>query len=753
MNLPTIAVPDYLTKYPHFVTWRFREVDGRKTKIPYNPRNGRQASSTNSLHWTSFSDAHAAWELSGYDGIGFVFSENDNVIGIDIDHCVNPDTREILPWAKRIVDKLCSYTEYSPSLSGLHIFIRGKSFSGVNQINCIPGSKIEMYWRARFFTLSGLHVEGTPTQVEDRTQEFEELREEITKDAKLVESTLKRSDDDKAWKLWSGDWTDDYGSQSEADLALASILVWISEGDLEQAERLFGYSALWRPKWLELRGDQTYGDKTMELAKKSYESRFTAIAQGIDPQFTDYGNALRMWKAFNDELFYVPEFGKWFVWSGGRWVSDRTLTATKYAHKTIQALYAEAAAESDKQRRQDLIEHARRSEMGPRLRETENIAKAMMAVSSDQLDTDPMLFNVKNGTIDLNTGELLPHARERFITKLGPVTYNPAAKCPTWTAFLDSIFAGRQEVIRFLQAAVGYSLTAHIREQAFFFLYGVGSNGKSTFLSTIRAIMGDYASQADPTTFMAQGKTDGPRNDLARLVGKRFVTSIETEDGRKIAEGLMKQITGGEAITCRFLHQEFFEYVPTWKLWIAGNHRPSVVGQDHGFWRRMRLIPFTVTIPDEKQDKQLPQKLEAELPGILNWCLEGVRIWQEEGLKTPEIVVQATHEYRDVMDSIANFLDEAVDTGGEAEDKTNRTKVADMWQAYTHWCMLNRENPVNKRGFEARLRDKGFVSAKGAQNVSYWEGVQLRVGFKPTDIERRRPQESEAGMTVDELFS
>jgi putative DNA primase/helicase len=735
---PTLTVPSSLAAMPNFVAWKYRIVDGRKTKIPYDVSNGKQASTTNSMHWRSLEEVRAAVKpKSGYEGIGFVFSDTDDVIGIDIDHCVNPDTQEILPWARRIVDLLSSYTEFSPSLTGLHVFIRGSSFGTPNQINCIPGSKIEMYWSKRYFTMTGLRVDGTPDDVAERAAEFTALHTELSSDAKLIEGMKKSDTEGKTWKLWTGEWSDEYGSQSEADLALCSTLMWLCEGDVERVDRIFRYSALWRPKWDEFRGEFTYGQKTLQLAQDSYDARFTAIAQGIDPQFTDYGNALRMWKMHNEAVIFVPQYGKWFVWTGTHWKEDQTHEADRLLYKTIQSLYTEAMAETDRTRRADLIDHARRSEMGPRLRETLKISERLMRVSSDELDRDPMLLAVKNGVVDLHSGELLPHSRERMMTKLSPVTYDPKAECPVWMSFLQDTFRGVEDTIEFVQRAVGYSLTGSIKQQAFFFLYGVGSNGKSTFLTTIRTILGDYAAQADPSTFMAQRGNDGPRNDLARLAGKRMVTSVETEKGKRFSESVMKQLTGGESVTCRFLHREFFEYVPTYKIWIAGNHQPDVRGQDHGFWRRVKMVPFTVTVPDDKQDRDLGKKLEAELPGILNWALAGVRLWREKGLGSAKQIEEATNEYRAEQDVVGMFITEAL-TISDLPEGMKPASCADVYEAYVHWCDRNREFRQNKRGFEVELKNRGLITGRGSKNVAHWERVSLNDGYTAQDLTQAR---------------
>ncbi len=278
---------------------------------------------------------------------------------------------------------------------------------------------------------------------------------------------------------------------------------------------------------------------------------------------------------------------------------------------------------------------------------------------------------------------------------------------------------GDQELIKFLQEAVGYALTGDIREQVIFIFYGTGANGKSTFLVTIHSLLGDYAQQT-PTETLLIKRGNGIPNDVARLKGARFVNAAESENGKQLAEALVKQLTGGDKISARFLYGEFFEFDVTFKLFLAVNHKPTVRGNDHAIWRRIRLIPFNVTIPSEKQDKNLTKKLKAELPGILRWAVEGCLLWQKKGLEVPDQVKAATGEYRAEMDIIGDFIADCC----KVAPKT-KTPFKALYERYKDWCQKNQEEPIGKKDFGRCLTERGFTPGKNRDLGRFREGIRL----------------------------
>jgi putative DNA primase/helicase len=337
---------------------------------------------------------------------------------------------------------------------------------------------------------------------------------------------------------------------------------------------------------------------------------------------------------------------------------------------------------------------------------------------SDNLDADPWLLNVQNGTLDLRTGKLRKHRREDLMTKLAPVAYEAQAAAPTWEVFLHRIFGGDADLIRFVQKAVGYSLTGSTQEQCLFILYGTGANGKSTFLNVVSTMLGKYASHT-PTETLLVNRSDGVRNDLARLQGARFVTAVEAEGGRRLAEAQVKQLTGGDKVTARYLYQEHFEFYPTFKIWLAVNHKPTIQGTDHAIWRRIRLIPFTVTIPEPERDKRLMEKLLAELPGILRWAVKGGLAWQQEGLEPPLAVKEATGRYRAEMDTVAQFILERCITGPDEQVSTG-----DLYAEYAGWCAQVGEQALSPKAFAGVLREQGFTPSR-TKKERLWRGLAL----------------------------
>jgi putative DNA primase/helicase len=359
-----------------------------------------------------------------------------------------------------------------------------------------------------------------------------------------------------------------------------------------------------------------------------------------------------------DAIRYCEDAGGWYAWDGRRWRRDRAEVA-RLAYDACFAIADSAEVLDDLALRKKRISFAIACQRRRGVEAMMALAQPLrgVALAETDLDASPWLLNVANGTIDLRDGVLHAHRRDALLTKLADVEFDPNAQAPRWLRFLDEIFAGDQDTIAFLQRAIGYSLTGDVREQCFFVLHGIGANGKSTLLSVLARMLDDYGASTPPETFVAR-KDGAPTNDLARLRGARLVSTVETNEGRTLAEGFVKAVTGGDRISVRFLFREFFELQPQFKIWLGTNHKPNIRGGDEGIWRRVRLIPFDQRFEGDRCDPDLGAKMEDELPGILTWAVRGCLQWQQDGLGDSPAIASATRAYRAEMDSFATFLED-----------------------------------------------------------------------------------------------
>jgi putative DNA primase/helicase len=441
------------------------------------------------------------------------------------------------------------------------------------------------------------------------------------------------------------------------------------------------------------------------------------------PRLSDIGNARLFVAQHGSDLRYVPAWSAWLVWDGRRWRKDELNSIYERAKKTVLSLYELAAAEKDDERRKRIVAWARTSENVGRIEAMIRLARTEpgIPIATRDIDVNRWLLNVNNGTINLRTGKLRLHRRQDLITKIIPLDYDPAAVAPTWDRFLNQVTDGSDDLVGFLQRGVGYSLTGETTERVVFLLYGVGRNGKSTFLEVIRAVLNDYAMRAQTSTLMSKRFGGGIPNDVARLKGARFVTASEGEEGQRLDVAQVKDMTGGDMLSARFLFNEFFEFHPDFKLWFGTNHKPEVPANDEAIWDRLRLIPFIVRIPESEVDKSLRSKLLNESGGILTWAVRGCVQWQRGGLRTPQEVREATAQYREEMDALADFIDDRCIVRPDAT-----VSLGDLYSTYVAWHICNGEgSPLSKRRFSERIAERGARKHKSGEWK--WEGIGLRV--------------------------
>ena len=538
-------------------------------------------------------------------------------------------------------------------------------------------------------------------------QRFEEL---LKRNKKLQNTYLTRNRPDISDQTGSG-----------YDMALANILIKNGFNDSEIA-------AIIRSSKTGTKKKITKGYLTITIKKARAffkekrvkgKKEFKVITAG-DFRPTDLWNSESFCKKWEGQLLYCKMWNSWLVYREGRWQTDDKNETQELAKKIIMDYYRQASEIIDDKERKRLVNQALKSESQRAIRAMTDLATSTLPAVPDDFDQDIYILNLKNGTMDLKTLEFRDHKPEDMLTKIARVNYEPGADCPKWLAFLDKVFEGKEDITEYIRTSLGYSLTGDIGEQCLYIFYGIAFNGKSTFINVIQEILGDYAINTPFETFLTRRGEHIP-NDIARMKGARFVNAIEAGEGRGFNEELLKRLTGRDKVTARFLRQEFFEFHPTCKLWLAANHKPTVKEFSPAFWGRIRLVPFKLTIPEEERIPHYENILLEEKEGIFNWILEGYRRWKEKGLKVPEEIKEATAQYKDQMDIMAEFIEDCC-----IESRLVQATTKKLYIAYKDWCEENKEKPVNKGTFGRRLEERGYKALKiGEKRDRGWGGIDL----------------------------
>lgn len=754
-------IPNELKKLRNWVCWRAEpdprpDAPAKIKKIPINPKTGGQAMSNSPDTWSDFDTAVMASE--NFAGIGFMFS-GSGYFGVDLDK-IGAELKDFFSGrddniAGEFVNTLQSYTELSQSGTGIHIICKGSLPEGKRR-----KGTVEMYDSGRFFVMTGNYcteyVEISecsekikPLHAKYLANDLKQSNKSVTAQAfapsmdvqSIIERAKSSANGEKFSRLYSGDWSD-YNSQSEADMAFCNILAFWCGGDTEKMDIIYRSSGLMRDKWDRRQSGSTYGRLTLNKAAANCDSFYgqnirpgSSYGISISPKdnvpkkiysFDDTGNAQRIRDYFGDILRYSYTDRKWLFYRSGKWNYDNIGFSRCIADEAVELMAQERllCAELDEENGGDMekqfAKHYKKSRSFTGKTNMLHEAEHYEPITPSMLDRQKAVLNCKNGMADLKSGTLMPHDRLAFITKITRCGYNADAPEPLmWKRFLNDIFSGDLDLIRYIQKAVGYSLTGSTSEQCAFFLFGTGRNGKSTFLEIIRCILGDYATNIQPQTIMVKPNSgNAPNSDIARLKGARFVTSVEPNEGMRIDEGLLKQLTGDDVVTARKLFAEEFEFKPEFKLWMATNHKPIIRGTDTGIWRRIHLIPFKAQIPENQVDRNLKYKLAKELEGILRWAVDGCRMWQSEGLAMPKAILDAVREYRHEMDVISAFTDNCCIVG-EGE-----VKASQLYAAYSRWADENNEYKMSNTKFGTEMQ-KRCERVKKSDGCLYYKGVSL----------------------------
>lgn len=750
-------------------TWNKRKK--KYDKRPVNPHNGQAGSSTNESTWSDYQTALGAIDTFNASGLAFYFKPP--YVGIDLDNVGDDLERYMLGDIEQnlihvFINATKTYTETSMSGKGIHII--GKS--------TIPGDRrrkgdVEMYSEGRFFAMTGdffgqhQEVNEIPeTQMKFLYKRFLDSGNVIQGNFKhdwvdgndftvneVVQTALNSSNGNRFKLFMDGGWEKIYPSQSEADMAFANDLAFWTAGDFEKMDEIFRLSSLMRDKYDEKRGKTTYGIGLLNKAiadstnhytgQKKTDDYFLSIpGLTVDEEKTkkfysydDTGNAERFLDIFGNLTRYSYINKCFYFYNGMNWEQDNIGAVRKWVDQSIDIFkkepvqYPEGATDDEKQ---DLLKakekHVKKSRNNSGKEAMMREIKHNVSVLQEDFDKDDMLFNTQNGYLDLSNGTLHDHDINKLFTRISNAEYTDKEECPRWELFLNQIFDNNQELIRYVQRAVGYSMTGSTREQVMFILFGNGRNGKSVFLDIVSEILGTYAKGMQADSLMVKNSgSSGHNEDIARLDGARLVTSSEPNEGVRLDEGLIKQLTGGDTVSASFKGGHVFDYKPKYKIWLATNHKPIIRGNDDGIWRRLPLIPFTVQIPKEKVDMNLKNKLMRELPGIFNWAVEGSLMWQKEGLAPPQKIQKATMEYRQEMDVIGSFIEECCEV-----NPNFKVSSKEFYAAYKEWAREANEHEFTQTTFGKKVGDRFKKERK--QNVTYYFGVDLLKEYKQFDV-------------------
>lgn len=758
MPVNFVNIPDVLKQSASFCVWKMEKRSGRPTKVPYNPRTGAMARTNDPSTFTDFNTAMKSYAIGGWDGIGYRVSEG--IGAIDIDHCIREDgsLNDVAASILGIFPN--AYFEKSPSGSGLRGFFRlSPDFAYDKTVYYINNRKhgLEVYLPGvtnRFVTVTGdMFRNGAVTRNDDalRTLLDTFMKRSTRVSSKTVEPASYLDDEgviahasasesgDKFKALYAGNWEEGYDSQSDADMALVSILAFWCGNVEEQIDRIFRTSGLMRDKWDRMTGDSTYGQITIRNAVSTNSEIYTPIMTGsaeddfesldaeeeaevltFEPDLSHITLTLEEMRphtkpryqrdeigigyAFADYFKPIARFdrerGIWYVYDGKVWQPDENALAVAELAKILaDRLYSFALQITDEDTRNRYIKRVQKLQMRKNRRTMIEDAKSVYPVSHTVFDRNTDLFNCQNGTLNLTTGEFRPHDPADFLTMMSGITYDPDATCPRWEQFISEVMCNDKDLALYLQKALGYALTGDTSLECLFILYGATSrNGKGTTMETFLKIMGDYGKTSNPemlSTKFGNTNASGPSEEIARLAGVRFVNISEPEKKITFNAALVKRMTGNDTLNARFLHENSFDFKPNFKIFINTNYKPSVSDMTLFYSNRLKLIPFKRHFEEHEQDKGLkaffasPESQSA----IFNWCYAGYKLFKKQGLDDPAAVTEATKEYQDESDRIGQFVDAWLEEGEAFEERTSA-----VYNIYGQWCEkygYRKENSTN----------------------------------------------------------
>lgn len=775
-----MTIPKTLKNFHNFVGV---ETSHAIIKRPVSPKTGNYADIHDPSTWGSYEEAMKLYD-QGFD-LGIITGQAEEnapaVFSITLKD-VPEDIEE------EFIETLETYAQTAKDGSIEFLCISdGNIFKNVGWEKKaeIKGGTATMSEKGKLFVFSDDIYNPNLTDTRDCTEEIKQLHHKhFVEDSVDIVSALfdyekpQLKDDEviklaadpmaqngtKFAKLFAGEYEDLKLTKEEADREFCGILSYWTGKNKFQIDQIYRQSALYdETDWerIEPTTGKSYGERTVQLGvqfaerltEQMEETDMSLVYKALEVQEqgqkttidsvyerNDSGNAQRFFDKYWKVVHYCGTTKQWYVYETekGTWTEDRTGLIKCMADDICHEIKKEAENIIGTKEKEDAMKFAIRcgnaKEKNNMIKEAQHLGTVPIP-TPEVFDQDDMLINARNGVIDLKTGELLPHDAKYMMSNVLDVEYIPedTREPELWKKCLDDWFSGDQEAIDYAQKMIGYSMTGMTTEQCLFFLYGLGNNGKSTILQVIAEILGGYAANAQPDTFSEKKmqNSSGPSSDIARLRGKRFVYTEESSDSVKLAEGLVKQLTGSSKITARFLNQNEFEYTPKFKIWEATNYKPIIHGTDVGIWRRIRLFCFRNAVSKDKLDKLLVYKLRKEYPLILKWMVEGCVRWikdggMEKGTDMPEVVEREVSQYRQDMDIILQFVEECINinpTPEEMDGRHEKISIHDVFRAYKNWSKEGNEFLFKKNKFSREIQKYIPNAHRGSKNALYFHGV------------------------------
>src|SRR5215216_6743427 len=706
--------PGELRTANQFVCWCEEDRDGDITKVPYSVHGGR-ASSTNPKTWAPFEAAITYAEEHSMAGVGFVFTEDDPYAGIDIDKCRNAETGVVEPWARKIVAALDSYTEVSPSGTGLHIFVKA-TLPGPNNRK----GPLEMYESGRYFTLTGEHLDGTPTEIHERQDVLTRLYRHVFKDKTPGEANghrprttpldvgdedvlalaMQAKNGEKFSRLWRGDTSDYAGDDSRADLALCSLLAFWTDGDTERMDHLFRQSGLMREKWNRHDYRERTFNRVLEGRTEFYQpgEKSSANGNGTQPKRA----AGKPSPPTHDELrdrwiggnpHHAHGLGEWRRYEAGIWpvVSESSVKAE------ISEVIEEAKSEGIKPTASILAS-------------VTELTRIKVFVPDERWDADEDVLVCKNGALRISTGELAKHQPGHYATSAVPYKYDPGARPAIWNYFLRNTVPA---ATNFLQEFAGYALTTEMTHELAVWLFGPPGSGKSTFIAGLAAMLGHRAG------ILGLADLERSRFTLADLPGKTLVVASEQPSSYLASTNTLNAIISGEPIQVERKYRDPFTVIPHAKVCWAMNELPRVADANSGLFRRVKVVTFPALAENER-DPKIKHAIETEGAGILNWALEGLwRLKKRGHFEVPAGVEDATKQFRENNDVPALFIDDRCVRGTDSE-----VPAAKLYREYKYWCEENGHRPQSSTRVAADWQRLGF-ERKRTMSGTVYQGLRI----------------------------